>query len=225
MSPPDTDREAALGIFKNLPAFCLGNSPRLPADLSCLKDKFTVGVNRILKSGFCPTVILWVDGNIYRIRGHVTEDGHAMDRSDAVLVCDKSVAVTRYHHGLQTWIGDNALKRCSTSTELCCNGSTGTCAARWMLALGCNPVYLVGMDARYKDGVSDFYGDNPWHHRTPGDNGTLSLMNEELRRLQQDFEGRVLEVVNQEHLEEVAGGCTDVNQDNLKAAVRAVVSS
>ena len=42
--------------------------------------------------------------------------------------------------------------------------------------MGCNPVYLAGMDARYKDGISDFYGDNQWHHRTEGDNGTFHQM-------------------------------------------------
>lgn len=207
-----------------MPAFCLGNSPRLPADLSCLDNQFTVGVNRILRR-YEPTVLLWVDGNIYRQHGDVTDDGKQMDASKSVLVCDQSVAVTPYHHGLQTWIGDNALKRISTPTELCCNGSTGTCAARWILALGCNPVYLVGMDAQYKDGISDFYGNNQWHHRTPGDDGTLHQMRQELRRLTYFAGDKVREVVNQAHLEEIAAECPDVNQGDLKAAVRALVSS
>lgn len=202
----------------------MGNSPRLPDSLSCLKDKFTVGVNRILRR-FEPTVLMWVDGNIYRMHGDVTEDGEKMDASKSILVCDSSVALRQFHHGLKTWVGDDALKRESTPTELCCNGSTGTCAARWALALGCNPVYLVGMDARYKDGISDFYGNNSWHHRTPGDNGTLIVMQKELQRMLRSFGDQIREIVNQDHLEEVAAECPGVNQDDLKAAVRVLVSS
>jgi hypothetical protein len=130
-------------MWTDLPAFILGNGPALPVDdLDCLSGCFTIGVNRVLLSGFTTTVLLWVDGTVR------TDDptyAERMDASDALLVCDRSIRKWQFHVGLKTHVGDMALQRRSTPTELCVNGNTGCCAARWAIALGCRPVYLVGM--------------------------------------------------------------------------------
>jgi hypothetical protein len=49
----------------NIPAFVLGNGPRLPGlgALAPLQQRFTVGVNRILRSGFViPQARFIIDG-------------------------------------------------------------------------------------------------------------------------------------------------------------------
>ena len=178
------------------PAFILGNGPTLPVErLALLKDQFTIGVNRVLRSGFTPTVILWGDVTVYQ------EDGQQMDASGALLVCDRSVACRQHHHGLKTWVGNAALRHASTPATLCCNGNTGCCAARWALALGCQPVYLLGMSATYEPGRTDFYGNNRWHGQ-----GTLGRMRDEILRLEAERPGAVRAIRHGAALEEIVSG-------------------
>jgi len=201
------------------PAFILGNGPTLPVDdLDCLTGQFTVGVNRILLSGFTPTVLLWADGSVAR------DDpayGEMMDASGALLVCDRSVARRPFHVGLKTHVGDAALTHQSTPTELCVNASTGCCAARWALALGCRPVYLVGMGAAYDGERTDFYGVNPRHK--PG--LTLHGMRRELTRLEVDFPGVTQAIPDGVTLREVAAAWPCIDQGELRQALRAALAS
>lgn len=208
----------ASGLPLAIPAFILGNGPTLPADLSPLEKAFTVGVNRILRSGFTPTVVLWVDGSV------VQEDGEQLDASGALLVCDKSVAKRQGHIGLQAWVGDGALSHKSTPTTLTINGNTGCCAVRWAIALGCKPVFLLGMSATYDGGKTDFYGENRWHHKREGDNGTLMVMSRELARLRADHADVIKEVPHADGILEVLmGEGPDVDQQQLRERLRTVM--
>ena len=202
------------------PAFVLGNGPSLPVeDLACLTGQFTVGVNRILRSGFVPTVLLWVDCTAYR------DDGEQIDGSGALLVCDRSVAQRQFHVGLRTWVGSGALKHESRPNVLCVNGNTGCCAARWALALGFEPVYLVGMSATYREGVTDFYGANRYHHNKPGDNGTLMVMRKEMVRLRRDFGERIYEIPDGVLLREIAAELPQQDQGELRSAVMEAIEA
>ncbi len=198
-------------------AFILGNSPYLPvADLGCLVERFTVGVNRIVKV-FTPTVILWVDRTVYR------DVGGQIDTCGALPVCDRSVKHRQGHIGLRTWTGENALRYESAPEVLCCNGNTGCCAARWALALGCRPVYLVGMEAQYADGKTDFYGTN-LRHRREGSTCTLEVMRKELDRLLRDFSQSVFVIRDGETLREVAGRYRSVDQQAIKSHIRSMLA-
>ncbi|MCK4624998.1 MAG: hypothetical protein KAV00_06795 [Phycisphaerae bacterium] len=200
----------------DIPAFILGNSPHLPTDLSRLRMRFTVGVNRILQV-FTPTVLLWVDGSFYK------ECAEQIDASESLLVCDRSVANRQSHIGLETHVGSSALAKQSKPKELCCNANTGCCAARWAVALGCNPVYLLGMDAQYKDGVSDFYGNNPHHHQNTSGHTTLTVMRKELNRLLADFPEICIPIVNQKHLDEIITNTADIDQDELRLKIKRAI--
>jgi len=192
------------------PAFILGNGPDLPvAELTLLADQFTIGVNRILRSGFTPTVILWVDSTVYR------DDGPDMDASGALLVCDRSVAQTQQHIGLRTWVGNEALRRRSGPKTLVCNGNTGCCAARWALALGFAPVYLLGMGARHRGTRTDFYGANRWHTDV-----ALRRMARELDRLRRDAPREVLAVSGADDLARITRALPPVNVPAGQAALR-----
>ena len=149
------------------------------------------------------------------------DDGKQIDASDALLVCDKSVKSNDKHHGLKTWVGDAALLNKATPTQLCISGNTGCCAARWALALGCRPVYLVGMDAAYRDGQTDFWGANRHHHG----GSTLNIMRKELTRLHLDFPRDVLVIPTGQLLREIAGELPDVDQAAHRRAVLAELSS
>ena len=164
-----------------IPAFILGNGPSLPADLSPLRRLFTVGVNRIVRT-FNPTVVLWVDSTVYE------SDSQAIEASGALLVCDRSVAGAG-HHGLPLRAGEDARRAIPSVQTLCCSGNTGVCAARWALALGCQPVYLLGMGAEYDGELTDFWGVNERH--TPQ---TISIMQAELEHLLASYPGRVFQL-------------------------------
>lgn len=195
------------------PAFILGNGPTLPVGaLGLLRGQFTIGVNRILRSGFVPTVILWIDSSVYQ------DDGDEIDASGAVLVCDSSVARNPLHHGLETWVGDAAIRRASTPTTLVCCGNSGCCAARWALALKCRPVYLLGMDAEYSGEKTSFYGSNPWHVE-----GTLRQMKQELDRLRRDFPREVRVVTHAEALARIVAGLPTVRTQELRRHLRALL--
>jgi hypothetical protein len=192
------------------PAFVLGNAPNLPVDsLGVLAEQFTIGVNRILLSGFTPTVILWIDSTVHH------DCGDELDACGALLVCDRSVACRQWHYGLKTHVGDAAPRQRSTPTVLCCHGNTGCCAARWAVALGCRPVFLVGMGARYAGDRTDFYGRNRWHGRE-----TLGRMAEEVRRLQADHGDKVVAVDGAGELAEVVAGLPPADVDGLKRHLR-----
>ena len=201
------------------PAFILGNGPRLPIDsLHALAGQFTVGVNRILESGFTPTVIFWVDGSVYK------EHGERIDDSGAILVCDEKIRRRQSHIGLRLHIGDAALSSKTTPTEVCVNGNTGCAAARWAFALGCNPIYLLGMSAEYLGGKTNFYGENKWHHRSDGDNGTLPVMRGELTRLKIDLGGAAMEISTGDALEYVAQKYEPTDRAALRGAILELIS-
>ena len=200
-------------MFENLPVFILGNSPYLPTDaLGCLAERLTIGINRIVRV-FTPTVVMWVDGSVYE------DVGDQIDACGALAICNRAVKKRPSHVGLKTWIGNDALRCRSTPDVLCSNCNTGCAAARWALALGCRPVYLVGMEARYRDGRTDFWGDNPDHRRV-GMTSTLDVLRAELNRLQRDHPDDVIQITDGQTLREVAAACEPVDQAAARAAIR-----
>jgi len=163
---------------------------------------------------------MWVDGTVYKAVGE------RMDSCGAMTVCDRSIAHRQFHIGLKTHVGHAALREPGSATELVCNGNTGCMAARWALALGCAPVFLLGMEARYQDGKTDFYGVNP-RHRWEGDAQTLNVIRAELTRLLRDFPDRELlcPIPDGVMLREVAAEFRDEDQDVLRGRVRAVLAA
>lgn len=200
----------------NCPAFILGNSPRLPVgDLDCLAGLFTIGVNRILGTGFTPTVILWVDRSVY------VDCGEQIDGSDSLLVCDSHLTQRYLHVGLKLFAGDDSLGRKPKPDELHASGNTGTCAARWAVGLGCKPVYILGMEARYKGDKTDFYGVNEHHH---GEGKTLGVMSSELNRLLHDCGDVVQPISGGKMLKIIAASYQQNDQEALRKSVKSSIA-
>ena len=159
-------------------------------------------------------MLLWGDSSVY------DSDADGIEAGGALLVCDRSVACRPHHHGLRLVPGREAHLRRPTVQTLCCAGNTGVCAARWALALGCRPVYLLGMSAEYDGGRTDFYGVNPHHGgRTP------EIMRRELRRLVEGHAGRVQPIPSGEMLRAAAGRSPAVDQRQVRRAVLALISA
>jgi len=199
------------------PAFILGNGPDLPVgELHCLARRLTVGVNRIVLA-FEPTVVMWVDASVY------ADAGERIDRCGALAVCGRAVRRRREHVGLEVVTGERALRRPAGPGVLCCNGSTGCCAARWAASLGCRPVYLVGMGAAYRDGRTNFYGRNP-RHRFAGRISTLTVLRGELERLRRDLPDVVAPIADAQTLRETAAACPPVDQRAARDRIRALLT-
>ena len=139
-------------------AFVLGTGPDLPADrLGGLGRYFTIGVNRIWRTGFVPAVSFWIDAGVYE------ENPAHFDRT--VCVCDQSAAARADHIGLPMRAG--TLPRHPNPNFLHHLANAGAVAALWAVAMGCYPVILLGMGG----------GDDG---RGPGQ---LAAMRRDLRRL------------------------------------------
>jgi len=149
------------------PAFVLGNGPTLPADLSRLDGYFTVGVNRILWH-YDPTVLIWLDADVWAdIKGPARGCKAALAPSSDVRHGPGSIRPAKP--------GDDPRTDPSCYAAV---GNSGVTAAIWAHALGCRPVYLLGMSASYLCGKTNSYGMNPRHGQ-----GTAKHMRRALMQL------------------------------------------
>jgi len=180
----DEQWRACAGCLAGEPAFILGNGPALPDDLSVLDAFFTVGVNRIVYR-YDPTVLIWLDAS-------VTPD------IEPYLAGSRAVKLARDEICKGRW---NALHPTSLlktpDTFVDCRNS-GVSAAYWAMALGCRPVYLLGMSARCDGRRSNFYGSNPRHVPT-----TMGRLRRAVEGLLRHPDAR--EIACQEALNQLAG--------------------
>jgi hypothetical protein len=146
-------------------------------------------VNRIV-TVFDPTVLIWVDESAGE------EIGPLLAERRCVALCPEAIRPPGRAIGMDFVPGVRRLPR--HAGQLCCDGNTGVAAAAWALALGCRPVYLLGMEARRRDGQTDFYGRNPRHSE-----GTLEVMRQSLRWLRQAAGEDAVKIHGGSHLIEV----------------------
>lgn len=138
--------------LKNIPAFILGNAPSLnDFDLSKLDGFFTIGINRSLYK-IESTILLWQDKDIYNYEKRI------IDKSKTIKVCrDTADPMGKFFHFK---LKKGYYKRTKDPSTLYGRGSSGPLAVQFADAIGCNPIYLMGMDCLTKNGDTDFYGKN-----------------------------------------------------------------
>lgn len=147
----DEQWRACAGCLAGHPAFILGNGPTLPEDLSVLDEFFTVGVNRI-PYRYDPTVLMWLDAP-------VTTD------IEPYLGASRAIKFARDEFCRGRWNELHLSGLLKTPDSFVDFKNSGVSAAYWVMALGCRPVYLLGMSATY-DGRrcrTNFYGKNRRH--------------------------------------------------------------
>lgn len=142
--------------MKDVPCFLLGNGPSIgDKDLSILDDKFTIGINRIFFL-YDPTILLWQDLALW-----IQEKKKVME-CKAIKYCRRG-SETRGGFFNFTLAGRDA-QITHDITKLYGRGSSGSITYQFAWALGCDPIFLVGMDCKNdKRGNTDFYGKNPMH--------------------------------------------------------------
>lgn len=153
--------ERAKDCLEGHPAFVLGNGPSLPDDLSGLDQFFTVGVNRI-QLRFEPTVLIWTDANVM----YDLQFKELLEGCKALVVVPQEINYGGWY-GLEMAGASNKPSHAVPEHPgwLPWTGNTGVSAAYWAIALGCAPIYLVGMSAEYEGELTNFYGRNPHHER------------------------------------------------------------
>jgi hypothetical protein len=135
------------------PAFVLGNGPSLPADLSNLAGRFTIGCNRIYER-LDPTVLVWLDWEIEANGG-----ADILRRSQAVKFATRYAdpeGICPQHFVIDAKQKETFSKVISPTP---CRGNSGYRAVLLAYALGCSPIVLLGMDGKpTADGQTHFYG-------------------------------------------------------------------
>lgn len=131
----DEQWRACAGCLAGHPAFILGNGPTLPEDLSVLDEFFTVGVNRI-PYRYDPTVLMWLDAP-------VTTD------IEPYLGASRAIKFARDEFCRGRWNELHLSGLLKTPDSFVDFKNSGVSAAYWVMALGCRPVYLLGMSATY----------------------------------------------------------------------------
>lgn len=138
--------------LKDIPCFVVGNSPSLnKINVNLIKDMFTIGINRAFFK-FNPTIIFWQDIELWH------SEKHKLKSSKSIRVCsEKGDPMKRFHHfdliGSKFKISENPSK-------LHGRGSTGALAVQFAYAIGCKPIYLIGMDCTIEKNMTDFFGNN-----------------------------------------------------------------
>lgn len=135
-------------------AWVLGNGPTLPvAALPRLASEFTVGVNRILESGFEPSVLFWYDVDGFPEWHWETVRASRACKVSSDLNGNEAFADWCLPRGPWTsWVRD-----WNNPRELVISGSSGIAAARWCVALGFSRVNLLGFG-----GQGHFYDPAPY---------------------------------------------------------------
>lgn len=152
------DPQKWVSKLKDIPVFLLGNSPSLRnMDISFLSDYFTIGTNRIFYI-FEPTILVWQDMNLW-----ITEKEKIKKNNSIKYIRNGSGG-----YGDEYKFKLNYAKATVVShklDEMQGRGSTGVIAYQLAYALGCSPIFLVGMDCCYDGAYTDFYGKNERHKK------------------------------------------------------------
>ncbi|MFW6025869.1 MAG: hypothetical protein ACOCRX_05950 [Candidatus Woesearchaeota archaeon] len=135
--------------LKNVPCFLLGNGPSISnQDLSILKDYFTIGINRIFKK-IDPTILFWQDLSTW------LEHKNEIKKTKAIKLCRKGAETENYCYHFLLKRKNHVLT--SSLKYLYGRGNTSALAFQVAYALGCNPIFLIGIDCKYaKNGDTNF---------------------------------------------------------------------
>lgn len=129
-------------------AWVLGNGPSLPSAnvLNALRNEFTVGVNRIAKSGFIPHVTMWFDP-----MNRSNPDDWALTlehESETVFVAtDKCEQKPNCHYALHLVGAPSPDRKVAKPWEMLIDGTVGAAAVRWCFSLGFERVALLGFSS------------------------------------------------------------------------------
>lgn len=141
----------------NEPAFILGNGPSISDHpIKKLKEYFTIGINKAYKL-LDTSILMWQDIEFWY------SDREFIAKTQSIKYCKNTA--DPYSKFIRFKIMPGDFKIPANPAYLHGFGTTGALAFQLAHSLGCNPIILLGMDCKYFDGKTDFYGKN--HHHKP----------------------------------------------------------
>jgi len=173
-------------------AFVLGNGPTLP-DLHVLtwhlNHQLTIGVNRILRTGFTPTAILIADSDVFE------EERERLEQTDALVVVTEGLPLLPGSAQVHSWPGfSSSDPRGQDPAWIVLDGSTGSGATRWAMwfadrvfMVGCSGTYAPPDETTGGKPKTDCWGFNPQHRKD-----AREMFGRERVKVLGDFPGKVL---------------------------------
>lgn len=204
-------------------AYVLGNGPTLDVDaLPRLAGQLTIGTNRILRSGFSPTCIVFNDPEVWR------DDEQLFDAYDGLIISNRHWSHNIHDAGAGriTWLptitgkdmGANPNVAGPRPDRLYINGNSAVGAALLAIAWGCASVRMLGCGCQAVDGRSHFYGPHPgWDERYQIPEDIPTIMRQPLERLCAAYPDAV--IVD----DTVPAEPTPMTQADMVAAIKAAI--
>lgn len=172
------------GSLPNHPAFLVGNAPSLDKQpITELEQFFTIGINKTYKL-IDPTILLWQDVQFW------LTDRYNIGRTECIKYCrNHADPKGKYYNFI---LEGGPFKLAETPEKLHGGGASGPLAFQLAHLLGCNPIFLVGMDCKYdRNGKTNFYGKNKFHS-----SNTLKNCNRGLRWIEKEKDSLGITVYN-----------------------------
>jgi hypothetical protein len=125
-------------------------------DLKLLEDYFTIGINRAY---LCidPTILIWQDKEIFN------ENKEVIRKLKAIKFCSENLDPNYEFYNFRLKEKPYRIPNNPFVLFGKC-GATGVLAVELAFTFGCNPIVLLGMDCKYKENKTDFYGINKYHN-------------------------------------------------------------
>ena len=140
------------GALRGTPCFVIGNAPSLlDLDMRMVEPFFTIGINRAYRA-LRTSILMWQDPELMK------DSRRDIERLDCIRACppkaDPSGKFLHLHlHG-------SVFHKTSNPSILYGRGSSGPLAVQMADAIGCRPIFLLGMDCSCRGKATDFYGTN-----------------------------------------------------------------
>ena len=140
------------GSLRDTPCFVVGNAPSLlDIKLGTVEPFFTIGINRAYRA-LRISMLMWQDPELMKdSRGDI-------EKLDCIRACPpKADPGGKFMHFN---MHGSVFHKTSNPSILYGRGSTGPLAVQMASALGCRPIFLLGMDCACRGKTTDFYGVN-----------------------------------------------------------------
>ena len=148
-------------LLSQIPCFLIGNGPSLNnQNLKLIQDYFSIGINRAFQIT-TPTITIWQDRSFWRT------ERRGLSNSKTLKYCANIHPDALKKHGVygfKLYKGD--FQHTTDTRILYGTGATGPIAFQLAVAMGCNPIILLGMDCLYDGKKTNFYGTNRFHAGT-----------------------------------------------------------
>jgi len=152
------------GILKGEhPIFILGNGPSLTDnELSLLDPYLTIGINRVFNA-YEPTILFWQDRTVW------FTSKKEIDKTDSIKVTRKGMVKPNLHPDYLFFAlsgnRNSAYPANPQAEKLVGQNITTGVTAQFAEAMSPSHIILLGVDCQFRDGQTDFYGNNRFHRK------------------------------------------------------------